>query len=251
EALAGEQQHQRAGRVLGAVQDERAELGLAGEQHLGRGLPGALGERDRPPGPTTSAQPSSARSGAPRWGSWGSASENVPSPVQWPKPMKISDPMPAASSPGSITSSSAAPPIPDTSISRNAPIIGEPSSVLIAAKLPADATTTFALSGASRLASRTAQTPSPPPRAISGASGPSTIPRHRPARAASTMPGSSLGDGAPPALNPSAGECPPVAGRYRIASATRTPEMASSGIGQHTGVAWNARPRGRVGENNP
>ena len=111
----------------------------------------------------------------PKWGRWGSASENVPSPVQWPRPMKISEPMPAASSPGSITSSSAAPPIPDASISRNAPIIGEPSSVLIAAKLPADATTTFALSGASRLASRTAQTPSPPPRAISGASGPSTI----------------------------------------------------------------------------
>jgi hypothetical protein len=84
----------------------------------------------------------------------------------------------------------------------------------MAAKLPAAATTVWVLAGASRLTSRTATTPRPAPSAISGASGPSTTPRHRVANAASTIPGSSIGDGGPsPALNPSAGEWPPLPGR--------------------------------------
>ena len=49
----------------------------------------------------------------------------------------MSEPTPAASRPGTSTTPSIAPPSPATSISRNAPTMGDPSSVLIAAKLPA------------------------------------------------------------------------------------------------------------------
>jgi hypothetical protein len=68
--------------------------------------------------------------------------------------------------------------------------------------------------------------------AIRGASGPSTTPRLRVANAASTMPGSSAGAGGPPpTLNPSAGEWPPLPGRYRMVRATSTPASSSGGIG--------------------
>ena len=60
---------------------------------------------------------------------------------------------------------------------RNAPSTGEPSSVLIAAKLPADAMIVSAIGGASFFARCTVSAASPPPIAISGASGPSTAPR--------------------------------------------------------------------------
>ena len=62
-------------------------------------------------------------------------------------------------------------------MSRNAPTIGEPSSVLIAAKLPAAPITTTAVWRGVRLSRCIASTPSPLPIAISGASGPSTTPR--------------------------------------------------------------------------
>jgi hypothetical protein len=67
----------------------------------------------------------------------------------------------------------------------------------MAAKLPAAATTADACGATSRRMRRTAQTASPPPRAISGASGPRTTPSPRLARAASAMPGSSIGDATP------------------------------------------------------
>jgi glyoxylase-like metal-dependent hydrolase (beta-lactamase superfamily II) len=52
------------------------------------------------------------------------------------------------------------------------------------------------------------------------------------ANAASRMPGSSAGEGGPsPILNPSAGEWPPLPGRYRRVRPTSTP--ASSGRGGH------------------
>ena len=76
----------------------------------------------------------------------------------------------------------------------------------IAAKLPVAAMTAPVLAGTSRLASFTASTASPPPRAISGASGPITAPSDRLASAARKMPGSSAGSATPPALKPSAGE---------------------------------------------
>ena len=58
-------------------------------------------------------------------------SENVPSPVSVSRPMKMSEPMPAASSPGTSTSSSVAPPSPDASISRNAPSSGDSRMTIV------------------------------------------------------------------------------------------------------------------------
>ena len=81
-------------------------------------------------------------------------------------------------------------------------MIGDPSSALIAAKLPAAATTAPTGWGTSRRARRTAQTARPPPRAISGASGPSTTPSPRLASAASRTPGSSTGFGDTTRLEP-------------------------------------------------
>ncbi len=82
-----------------------------------------------------------------RWsnaGSPGIAKLNVPSPVIESSPRKISVPMPAASRPGTSTRPSIGPPRPEASSSRNAPISGEPSSELIAAKLPVAAITAAA-----------------------------------------------------------------------------------------------------------
>jgi hypothetical protein len=59
------------------------------------------------------------------------------------------------------------------------------------------------------------------------------------------MPGSSIGDGTPPALNPSAGEWPPLPGRYRIVSPTKTPARASNGSGHHSGVPSKPSAPGR------
>ena len=57
------------------------------------------------------------------------------------------------------------------------------------------------------------------------------------ASAAIATPGSSLAVGAPPpVLNPSAGMCPAVPGRYLMVAPTRTPARASSGSGHQTGV---------------
>ncbi len=96
--------------------------------------------------------------------------------------------------------------MPAASMSRNAPTIGEPRSVEIAAKLPATPTTTAAIGGASFLIRWTASTPRPLPIAMSGASGPSTTPRLSVANAARMIPGSSIGGIAPAAWKPSAGE---------------------------------------------
>ena len=176
-----------------------------------------------------------------RWwkgGSPGMANENVPNPVSEFSPTKMSVPTPAANNPGTRTSSRSGPPIPAASISKKAPRIGEPKRVLMAAKLPAEAMTMAAAGGASRLASCTESSPNPPPMAISGASGPSTTPR---------LSVASAGDhharklvravGAPPpVLNPSAGMCPAVPGRYLMVAPTRTPARASNGSGHQTGV---------------
>ena len=102
--------------------------------------------------------------------------------------------------------------MPDASSSRKAPISGEPSSELIAAKLPVADIIAAAAGGASRVASFIASTPSPLPIAISGASGPSTAPNTSVASAANTTPGSSTGGSGAPVWKPSAGEWPPVPG---------------------------------------
>ena len=163
--------------------------------------------------PIANAHRNSAMVGEVKEGMSGMLSPNVPSPVQLSSPTKMRAPIPAASRPGSMTTPIIPPPMPAASISRNAPTSGEPRSVLMAAKLPAAPITITAISGASVLSSWIASTPSPLPIAISGASGPSTMPRLRVAKDAMMMPGRSIGRVAPPALNPSAGLCPPVPGR--------------------------------------
>ena len=122
-----------------------------------------------------------------------SASEKLPSPVQLFMPTKTSAPMPDASSPGSATRVSVAPPMPAASMIRNAASSGDPSSVLIAAKLPADAMIVSAIGGASFFVRCTVSAASPPPMAISGASGPRTAPRLKVVKAARMTPGSSWG----------------------------------------------------------
>ncbi len=69
------------------------------------------------------------------------AKENVPNPVNESRPTKTRVPMPAARSPGTRTRPSIGPPSPTASMRRNAPAMGEPKSVLMAAKLPAAAMT--------------------------------------------------------------------------------------------------------------
>ena len=154
-----------------------------------------------------SAQPIVAMVGSTWGGTVVSASEKSPRPVKESRPTKISAPMPDASRPGNATRLSVAPPIPAASMIRNAPRMGEPSSVLMAAKLPADAMMVRAIGGASFFTRCTASAARPPPIAIKGASGPSTAPRHSVLSAARMMPISSgpVG-GPPPALNPKAGE---------------------------------------------
>ncbi len=197
--------------------------------------------------PMTSAQPSSAASGRVKCGSPATDSEKSPRPDHSPRPRKISAPMPDASRPGSRISSSVAPPNPTTSIIRKAPVIGEPSSELIAAKLPAAPITVFTCGAdLAALARLTAQAASPPPSAMSGASGPSTAPKPSVASAASATPASSLGGKTPLALKPSAGECPPVPGKYVIERATRMPPTASSGNGHHTGTDLKPRSSGKL-----
>ena len=165
------------------------------------------------PSPMPMAQRNSAPVGEPTSGIAEMVSENDPNPVRLLSPMKINDPTPAASRPGTSTSSNIGPPTPIISISRNAPTNGEPRSVAIAAKLPAAPMTTVAWAGASRLTRCTARTPSPLPIAIKGASGPSTTPKLSVANAAATTPNSSIGGSGPPDLKPSEGSCPPVPGR--------------------------------------
>ena len=93
--------------------------------------------------------------------------------------MNTSVPTPEASSPGSRIGRSIGPPMPAASMSRKAPLSGDPNRALIAAKLPAAATTASACAGTSRRASRTVAAARPPPIAISGASGPTTAPKPR------------------------------------------------------------------------
>ena len=130
-----------------------------------------------PPAPATTAQAMVATVGSTAGGTEVRAREKLPRPVQLSSPTKTSAPMPEASSPGRATRLSVAPPIPAASMIRKAPSTGEPSSVLIAAKLPAEASTVTAIGGASFFARCTASAPSPPPMAMSGASGPRTAPR--------------------------------------------------------------------------
>ena len=160
-------------------------------------------------------------------------------------PMKTSDPIPAAISPGRRTTGSIAPPSPAASIMMTAPRRGEPKIVEIAAMLPAAANTPTAWSGVSFLTSRTDAIARPMPRAMSGASGPRTTPRLRPASAASMTPGSSIGWVTPPPPRPFQGTCPPWPGRRTMARATNTPARASHGSGHQVGTVSKPSSPGR------
>ena len=102
----------------------------------------------------------------------------------------MSKPVPAASRPGSSTSPIIGPPSPDASLSRNAPVMGDPSSVAMAVKLPALASTLTPWAHLPPPAARVASTARPPPMAISGISVPCTAPETRVASAAKMTPGS-------------------------------------------------------------
>ena len=130
-----------------------------------------------PATPITTAQAIVATVGSTAGGTEVSASENVPRPVQLSRPTKTRAPTPEASSPGRATRLSVAPPMPAASMIRKAPSRGEPSSVLIAAKLPAEAITVTAIGGASFFSRWMVSAARPPPIAIRGASGPRTAPR--------------------------------------------------------------------------
>jgi hypothetical protein len=171
-------------------------------------------------------------------------------PVQEPIPIETRDPIPAASMPGMTSSGRRAPPIPDASIIRTAAIRGEPNRNETAANIPAAATSVPVSGVASRFRSRMAIRPRPPPNAISGASGPSTMPRARVANAAAITPGSSIG-WIGDALRPWLGRCPPCPGRRTIAAATSRPDSARSGTGHHFGVESNPRAPGRSSYNHP
>ena len=161
----------------------------------------------------------------------------VLSPLQSANPMNTSEPIPAASRPGSRSSVAVAPPSPTASMMITAPMIGEPKIVEMAAKLPAAASSPTTCWGASFLRTWTAKTTRPMPRAISGDSGPSTSPRPRVASAASRMPGTSRGSTTPPPVfRPSAGTWPPPPGRRTIATAVSSPASASHGSGHQAGI---------------
>jgi len=154
--------------------------------------------------------------------------------------------MPAARRPGRRTTPIIGPAIPATSMRRKAPRIGDPSKVLMAAKLPAAPMTTVACSGASFFTRCTIQAASPPPRAMRGASGPTTAPRAREKKAAKAMPGNACGAATPFTDRPPDGSCPPPPGRYRMVSPTPSPATTRTGRGHQTGGVSNPRASGSV-----
>jgi hypothetical protein len=100
--------------------------------------------------------------------------------------------------------------MPTVSMSRNAPLSGEPNRALMAAKLPVAATTASNRSGASRRASRTVAAASPPPIAISGASGRTTAPKPMLTTAARVMPSRAQERGSAPGMGPVEGAPVPM-----------------------------------------
>ncbi len=115
-------------------------------------------------------------------------------------------------------------------------MIGELNTNDRAAKLPVAAITTRTCDGACLRASLIVATASPPPSAISGASGPITSPMPIDARPARTTPGTTFGCvGPPPIFSPSAAMCPPLPGRRTIANAVISPAIAKIGSDHQSG----------------
>ena len=162
-------------------------------------------------------------------------------------PMNTSEPIPAAIRPGMRMRGNVAPPRPLASITSTAATMGEPKITEIAAKLPAAAKTSSSCGGASFFASFTANTARPPPIAMSGASGPSTSPSPRVAKAASATPGTMFGS-VLPTCRPCAGTCPPPPGSRTIAERDRQAGQHDDGDRPPRGHRVEAEPFGEVAE---
>ena len=156
--------------------------------------------------------------------------------------MNTSEPIPAANSPGSKMTGRIAPPNPAASMMITAPTMGEPKREDIAAKLAAAAIRATTWSGASLRAARTARIASPPASAISGASGPRTIPKPMEASEASRTPGSSIGWVGGPALRPSAGLWPPLPGQASDGEGDRHRRNGQDGQRPPRGDGCQAEP---------
>ena len=157
------------------------------------------------------------------------------SPDNEPIPSDTSEPIPAASSPGTNSRRSLGPPIAVASIRITAAINGEAKMNDIAAKLPEATTSINACGGVSRRAMPIIAPASPAPNTIRGASGPSTSPKPSVASPARSTPGTMSGPEGPPAERPFAGMCPPSPGRRVIASATSNAPTKRTGSGHHFG----------------
>lgn len=153
-------------------------------------------------------------------------------------------PIPLDSRAGSITANSCGPPTPATSMSSTAATNGLPKIAEMAAAAPA-APSSAVLASVAGARTRSRNTRArPPPRAISGASGPSTAPSGRLATAARTTPGTAAFD-APPECRPAAGMCPPRPGNRRTTRATTTPDTKARGKGHHHGGSVHPRSWGQ------
>ena len=185
--LQSEEQHERPDGPAGCALDQLGELGLAGEEHLGRASPRRRGKDHReaadaqsddrrqgdraPPDDGLEEQAEAPDRGAdhgcgeadpgrpeelgavraPERGDARDSQREGPEAGPRVEPHEDQRADPAASRPGTSTTPSIGPPSPAASISRNAPTSGEPRSVLIAAKLPAAPITATAFAGASFL----------------------------------------------------------------------------------------------------
>ena len=187
--------------------------------------------------PNGTVQTKSRKSGRSNSGSASAPSAKSLSlrPVNEPMPIETSDPMPAASRPGTSTIFSCAPPRPMASISSTAAITGEPKISATAENVPQAATSVATCGVASRRSRCTAYRPSAPPIAISGASGPRTRPSEIVASPARMTPGMSTGI-VGSVLRPCAGWCPPRPGSRAMAKATITPATAVTGSGHQSGA---------------
>lgn len=270
--------HQTAGRPGVRVGGELGEGGLAGQGHLGRRAPGdgrverraaARAERAQHRGPqrvrghragrvpaatmiqwrptpmTSAMSTDQTTSPMSRVEGAGSPISRLPvcRPVQSPKPVNTMAPTPLESSAGSITANSCGPPTPATSISSTAATKGLPKIAEIAAAAPA-APSSAVLAGVAGTRTRSRKSRArPPPRAISGDSGPSTAPSGRPARAASATPGRAEA-ATPSACRPEAGMCPPRPGSHATIRPTSTPARSIGGSGHHHGGSDHPRSCG-------
>ena len=164
--------------------------------------------------PIAMAHRNSATVGVPNVGMSGTASEKVPKPVRLSRPTKISEPMPAASRPGTSITPSMGPPSPATSISRNAAGQRRPEQRADRGEAAGGADHGDGLSRRVPLQQVDRQHAEPAAdrdqRRLGAQHG---AQRQRRERGERSMPGSSPGSVAPDALNPSAGSWPPVPGR--------------------------------------